>query len=120
MQAQAGMVVALKLARRLLQTDAMRPYVDQETLPGPAVTTDDEWLDYARARTGTAYHLGGSCRMGPAAAPDAVVGTDLRVHGIEGLRVVDASVMPMLPSANTQAATLMIAEKAADAIRGAA
>ena len=117
---QAGMVVALKLARRLLQTDAMRPYVDQETLPGPGVTTDDEWLDYARARTGTAYHLGGSCRMGPAAAPDAVVGTDLRVHGIERLRVVDASVMPMLPSANTQAATLMIAEKAADAIRGAA
>lgn len=115
---QVGMVVALKLARRLLQTDAMRPYVDQETLPGPDVSTDDEWLDYARARTGTAYHLGGSCRMGPASAPDAVVGTDLRVHGFEALRVVDASVMPMLPSANTQAATLMIAEKAADAIRG--
>ncbi len=117
---QAATVQSLKLARRLLQTEARRPYLDQETLPGKAVTTDDEWLDFARQRAGTAYHLGGSCRMGPFAAEGAVVGTDLRVHGIQGLRVADASIMPLLPSANTAAASLMIGEKAADAIRAAA
>jgi choline dehydrogenase len=114
---QVGMVTALKLARRLLQTEAMRPYFVRETLPGDAVSTDDEWLDYARQRGGTGYHLVGTCAMGPAANPDAVVATDLRVHGMERLRVVDASIMPLLPSANTMAASLMIAEKAADAIR---
>jgi choline dehydrogenase len=114
---QTGMVVALKLARRLLQTDSMRPYLDQETLPGAQVSSEDEWLDYARQRGGTGYHVVGTCSMGPAVNPQAVVGADLRVHGIEALRVVDASVMPLLPSANTLAATLMIAEKAADAIR---
>ena len=119
-QDQAATVLSLKLARRLLQTEAMRPLVDRETLPGDAVTTDDEWLDYARQRAGTAYHLGGSCCMGPATTPGAVVGPDLRVHGVQGLRVADASVMPLLPSANTAAASLMIGEKAADLIRGAA
>jgi choline dehydrogenase len=61
---QAGMVVALKLARRLPQTDAMRPYLDGETLPGAQVA-DDEWLDYARQRGGTGYHVAGTCSMGP-------------------------------------------------------
>lgn len=65
---QSATVLSLKLARRLLQTAAMRPFLNQETLPGQAVTTDDEWLDYARQRLGTAYHLGGSCQMGPSAA----------------------------------------------------
>ena len=115
---RAGMVSALRLARRLLQTDAMRPFVAQETLPGPQVETDDEWLDFAMRVGGTGYHVVGTCSMGPAANPRAVVSPALTVHGIDALRVVDASVMPLLPSANTMAAALMIGEKAADMIGG--
>ena len=115
---RTGMVAALRLARRLLQTEAMRPFVAQETLPGPQVETDDEWLDYAMRVGGTGYHVVGTCAMGPAADGRAVVSPELRVHGFEGLRVADASVMPLLPSANTMAAALMIGEKAADLIHG--
>lgn len=111
-------VAALKLARRLLRTGALARYFVEETLPGAGVATDDEWLDFARRRGSTAYHLVGTCRMGRATDPLAVVDHELRVHGLEGLRVVDASVMPQVPSANTMAATLMVAEKAADMIRG--
>ena len=89
-----------------------------ETLPGPEVQTDDELLDFARRNGTTTYHLIGTARMGPASDPMAVVDDRLRLHGMEGLRVVDASVMPRMPSANTYATTLMIAEKAADMIRG--
>ena len=109
-------VRALKLARRLLATKAMAPYFDHETLPGPKVASDDEWLDFARRRGSTAYHLVGTCKMGPRSDRMAVVDPQLRVHGMENLRVVDASVMPQVPSANTLAATLMVAEKAADLI----
>jgi choline dehydrogenase len=111
-------VLALRLARRLMSTAAMARYFAQETVPGPQVSTDDEWLDFARRRGGTAYHLVGTCRMGPRGEPMAVVDPQLRVQGTEGLRVADASVMPQVPSANTLAATLMVAEKAADLIRG--
>jgi choline dehydrogenase len=118
-------VRALKLARRLMGTKAMAPYFDHETLPGPKVASDDEWLDFARRRGSTAYHLVGTCMMGPRGERMAVVDPQLRVYGTENLRVVDASVMPQVPSANTLAATLMVAEKAADLIltgrpRGAA
>lgn len=116
---QSVLVRALKLARSLLHSPAMKPFVEAEMLPGDAVSTDDEWLDYARQRGGTAYHLVGTCRMGPDTDPSAVVDATLRVRGIDGLRVADASVMPQVPSANTMAATLMIGEKAADLIRGA-
>jgi choline dehydrogenase len=81
------------------------------------VASDDEWLDFARRRGSTAYHLVGTCKMGPRGERTAVVDPQLRVHGMENLRVVDASVMPQVPSANTLAATLMVAEKAADLIR---
>ena len=110
----------IRLVRRLLATPELAPYVDRETLPGPDVKTDDELLDYARANGTTCYHLIGTARMGPATDPSAVVGDDLLVHGMQGLRVVDASVMPNMPSANTYATTLMIAERGADLIKGAA
>ena len=115
---QRVLVAALKLGRQLLCTSAMAPYLQAELLPGAAVQRDDEWLDYARQRGSTAYHLVGTCRMGPADDAMAVVDPQLRVRGTEGLRVVDASVMPQVPSANTLAATLMVAEKAADLILG--
>ena len=108
----------LRLIRRLLATPELAPFVDRETLPGPEVSTDDELLDFARANGSTCYHLIGTARMGPATDPGAVVGDTLLVHGMEGLRVVDASVMPAMPSANTYATTLMIAERGADLIRG--
>jgi choline dehydrogenase len=85
-------------------------------LPGVNVATDDELLDYARQHGATVYHAVSTCRMGQ--DPLAVVGADLKVHGIAGLRLADASVMPTMPSANTNAATLMIAEKASDLIAG--
>jgi choline dehydrogenase len=117
---QQVLLAGLKYARGLMGTQAMAPYFVAETLPGPQVRSDDEWLDFARRRGSTAYHLVGTCMMGPSADPMAVVDAQLRVHGIENLRVVDASVIPRVPSANTLAATLMVAEKAADMIRGRA
>ena len=115
---QSVLLAALKLARRLMASQAMTPYFVGETLPGPPVETDDELLDFARRRGSTAYHLVGTCKMGPSSDSMAVVDAALKVHGMQGLRVVDASVMPQVPSANTLAATLMVAEKAADLIRG--
>ena len=108
----------LKLARRLLHTPELSHYFDGDMLPGPEVQSDDEWLGFARQYGSTAYHLIGTARMGPASDPTAVVDDQLRVHGMQGLRVADASIMPSMPSANTYATTMMIAEKAADMIRG--
>ena len=112
------LVRGMRLARRLLHTQALAPYFDRDELPAAGVETDDEWLDYARQYGSTAYHLIGTARMGPATDPSAVVDDQLRVHGVQGLRVVDASVMPNMPSANTYSSTMMIAEKASDMIRG--
>ena len=108
----------IRLVRRLLSTPELAPFVDRETLPGPDVHTDDELLDYARANGTTCYHLIGTARMGPASDPSTVVDDTLLVHGTAGLRVADASIMPTMPSANTYATTLMIAERGADLIRG--
>ncbi len=108
----------IRLVRRLLSTPELAPFVDREAMPGPDVQGDDELLDYARANGTTCYHLIGTARMGPATDLGAVVDDTLRVHGMAGLRVVDASIMPSMPSANTYATTLMIAERGADLIRG--
>jgi choline dehydrogenase len=106
------LIAALKSARAILSAAPLAPFVEAELLPGAAVQTDDEWLDFARQYGSSSYHLVGTCRMGPRSDPLAVVDDRLRVHGIDGLRVVDASVMPAMPSANTCAATMVIAEKA--------
>ena len=95
-----------------------QPYYDHEDFPGAEVHSDDDLLAAAKQRGTTTFHLMGTCRMGPDTDPTAVVDDQLRVHGIEGLRVVDASIMPTMPSANLNASALMIAEKAADMIRG--
>ena len=97
----------------------MQRFVREETLPGPQqVQTYDELLDYARCYGGTCYHASCTCLMGQ--HPLAVVDDELRVHGLEGLRVIDASVMPAVTSTNTNAPTIMIAEKGAVAIKNAA
>jgi len=111
-------VSALKFARSLFRSEDMGRYVLDEEMPGNAVRTDDEILDYARGFGGSSYHLIGTARMGPRTDPTTVVDDHLRVHGTEGLRVIDASIMPTMPSANTMAATMMVAEKGADLIRG--
>ncbi|WP_394211214.1 GMC family oxidoreductase [Enterovibrio calviensis] len=115
---QQVLLAGMRLARRLMRTSALAPYFDHETAPGDDVQTDEELLDFARKNGTTVYHLIGTARMGPESDPEAVVDAQLRVHGLDGLRVVDASIMPSMPSANTNAATLMIAEKASDMIRG--
>ena len=114
---QRVLVKGMHLARRLLHTHALAPFLDGDELPGPHVQTDDEWLNYARQYGSTAYHLIGTARMGPATDKTAVVDDQLRVHGLQGLRIVDASIMPNIPSANTYSSTMMIAEKASDMIR---
>ncbi|MCH9673313.1 MAG: GMC family oxidoreductase N-terminal domain-containing protein [Gammaproteobacteria bacterium] len=108
----------MRLSRQLLRTKPLEPYFQMEEFPGDQVQGDDELLDFARQRGTTCFHVMGTCRMGPTSDPTAVVDDQLRVHGLEGLRVVDASIMPTMPSANTNASTLMIAEKAADLILG--
>jgi len=117
-QDQRVTVAGVRLGRKLLRTPQLAPFFDFEESPGEDIQTDDELLDYARGRGTTAFHLMGTCRMGPATDPTAVVDDQLRVHGMEGLRVADASIMPTMPSSNTNAPTIMIGEKAADMIRG--
>ena len=108
----------LKLAREIMRQVALKPFVLAERLPGPDVQTDADYFNYACAHAKTDHHPAGTCRMG--ADPQAVVDPQLRFNGIAGLRVVDASIMPSVVSSNTNAATIMIAEKAADMIRGQA
>ena len=108
----------LKLAREIMRQEALKPFVLAERLPGPGVVSDEDYVTYACAHAKTDHHPAGTCRMGM--DPAAVVDPELRFNGIAGLRVVDASIMPTLISSNTNAAAIMIAEKAADLIKGAA
>ncbi len=113
-----AMVGGLRFARRIFAAPALQRYVREETLPGPQIESDDELLDYARRFGGTCYHATCTCMMG--SHPMSVVDNELRVHGLEGLRVIDAAVMPAVTSTNTNAPTIMIAEKGAAAIKAAA
>lgn len=113
-------VGGMKLARRLLKSAPLSPYYAYEDFPGPNINTDDEFLAAATERGTTTFHPGCTCRMGPADSSWAVVDDQLRVHGLEGLRVIDASVMPRMISANLNASTMMIADRASDLIRGKA
>jgi choline dehydrogenase len=108
-------VDAVRLTRRIIAGPALAPFEPVEHMPGPSVQTDEEILAYARQTVITVFHQSGTCRMGGDAM--AVVDARLRVHGLDGLRVVDASIMPNVPSGNTNAPTMMIAEKAAQMIR---
>jgi choline dehydrogenase len=113
-----AIIGGLRFARRLFDAPALKKYVQDESLPGRHIQTDDELLDYARQYGGTCYHASCTCLMGSHAM--AVVDNELRVHGLEGLRVVDAAVMPAVTSNNTNAPTIMIAEKGAVAIKNTA
>ena len=112
------LLAGMRLARRLLKTKPLEPYYDYEDFPGDKVQSDDELLGAAKQRGTTTFHPSGTCRMGPATDPMAVVDDQLRVRGLKGLRVIDASIMPTMLSANLNAATLMLADKASDLIRG--
>jgi choline dehydrogenase len=109
---------AVKQARRLVATEALRRYAPEELLPGPAVVDDDSLMAAIGNIATTIFHPVGTCRMGQDHL--AVVDDQLRLHGIAGLRVVDASVMPTIPSGNTASPVVMIAERAAVLIRGSA
>ena len=106
----------LKLAREIMRQDALKPYVLAERLPGPDIDSDDRAVRLCLPAAKTDHHPAGTCAMGTGV--ESVVSPDLKVHGIEGLRVCDASVMPYIVSSNTNAATIMIAEKASDMIMG--
>jgi choline dehydrogenase len=108
---QRTVVASMRMVREWFNAPALKRYMVAETVPGPDVQTDDEFLHYASQFGTTVFHATCSCRMGP--DPMAVVDDRLRVHGMEGLRIVDASVMPAVTSTNTNAPTIMIAEKGA-------
>ncbi|CAN5853259.1 GMC family oxidoreductase N-terminal domain-containing protein [soil metagenome] len=114
------LLAGMKLARRLLASPALSKFYDREEFPGAEKQSDKDLLEAAKQRGTTTFHLMGTCRMAPDSDATAVVDDQLRVRGLSGLRVVDASIMPTMPSANLNASVLMIAEKAADMIRGKA
>jgi choline dehydrogenase len=112
------LVFGLHAARRLMGCPAIRPYIVRETRPGTEQNTEADMLDYVRQSTQTSWHVSGTCRMGADEA--SVVDAKLRVRGISGLRVIDSSIFPTLPSSNTNAPTIMTGEKGADLVLEAA
>jgi choline dehydrogenase-like flavoprotein len=107
----------LRIAREIMRQKALAPFILQERLPGPGKVTEADLIDYASRQAKTDHHPVGTCKMGR--DPMAVVDPDtLKVHGLEGLRVCDSSIMPRLVSSNTNAPTIMIGEKASDLVRG--
>ena len=114
---QRTMIEGVKLGRKIARADAMKPYVAEEMAPDPKLETDAELLHDIRERGGTVFHPVGTAKMAPLGDSMGVVDDRLRVRGIQGLRVVDCSIMPTLISGNTNAPAIMIAERAADLIK---
>ena len=108
-----------RMIRRIVDAPPMDVYRGEEYSPGPQINSDADILDYIRNNSQTAYHPIGTCRMGPA-GQRTVVDDKLKVHGIEGLRVADASIFPTMPSGNTNAPSIMVGEKMADILKAAA
>jgi choline dehydrogenase len=111
-----AMIEAVRLSRELFDQPSMREIIAEELLPGPQYQTDTELAQAIRDQAEHRHHAVGTCRMG--IDDNAVVDAQLRVRGIENLRIADASVLPEDPSGNTNVPTLMVGEKAADLIRG--
>lgn len=114
-QDQQEVIAGSQLMRKITQTTALKAVITEETIPGLQVQTEAEMLAFFRANAGSIYHLCGSCAMGKSET-DSVVDSHLRVHGVQGLRIVDASVFPNVTSGNTNAPVMMLAERAADLI----
>ncbi|MEH6649527.1 MAG: choline dehydrogenase [Motiliproteus sp.] len=110
-------IESIKVTRRIVNAPALKPLIQEEHEPGIQHQTDEELLQYARDRATTIYHPTGTCKMGSVSDETTVVDDRLRVHGLEGLRVVDCSIMPEIVSGNTNAPAIMIAEKASDMIK---
>lgn len=113
---QRVVVAGMRMARELLQSEPLRPYYDFEEFPGAGVESDADFLAAARAKGNSTFHPAGSCAMGPDPACGAVVNPKLQVHGLQGLRIVDASVVPRMISGNLNAVATMIGDRAADFI----
>ena len=110
------LLAGIRIARELMQTSVMSPFIDAEIRPGLSVISDDELMAFIKETGNTVYHPVSTCRMGPQNQTDHVVNPDLKVRQVRNLRIADASIMPSIPSGNTHAPTMMIAEKAADMI----
>ena len=115
---RAGIVAVIRKGRELMATSPLREITGEEIAPGAKLQSDEELLDWVRNNAETTYHPVGTCKMG--SDPLAVVDRELRVHGIEGLRVADASIMPTLTSGNTNAPAIMIGEKCAEMVLASA
>ena len=111
------LVEAAKLAREFTRQKPLSKYIQTEYMPGASITEDDHLAEVIRAHAQTMYHPAGTCKMGPESDPMAVVDANLHVRGVQGLRVIDASIMPTIANANINAATQAIAEKGADLVR---
>jgi choline dehydrogenase-like flavoprotein len=109
-------IKGLRIAREIMRQNALKPFVEREVLPGPSLKSDDQLFDYACNSAKTDHHPVGTCRMGHDDL--AVVTPDLKLRGIDNLRVCDASIMPRVPSSNTNAPTIMVGEKGSDIILG--
>jgi choline dehydrogenase len=110
----ATLLAGIRAVRRLVQMPSLKDLVVRETRPGPEVQTEQQITDYIRLTTATTWHVVGSCKMG--SDEMAVVDSELRVRGIDGLRVIDSSVFPTVPSSNTNAPTIALGEKGADIV----
>jgi len=108
-----ALIYGSQLCRKIASQPALKSFVVEEVLPGPACETDDQWVEEIRIRGVTNQHPVGTCKMGPDTDATSVVDPRLRVHGIKGLRVADASIMPQVPGGNTNAPSIMIGEKCA-------